>query len=87
VSDQGFIGETEARLRVSSREQTAAEGSELGKSRSCELRLYVCYSAVTCGVWLSKTIIVCVLKAVARRRLVETENPSACATVNWKMCK
>jgi hypothetical protein len=25
--------------------------------------------------------------SVARRRLVETENPSACATVNWNVCK
>jgi hypothetical protein len=30
---------------------------------------------------------VSVLRSVARRRLVETENPSACATVNWKVCK
>jgi hypothetical protein len=28
-----------------------------------------------------------VLRSVARRRPVETENPSACATVNWKFCK
>jgi hypothetical protein len=28
-----------------------------------------------------------VLRSVARRRLVKTENPSACATVNWKMCR
>jgi hypothetical protein len=28
-----------------------------------------------------------VLRSVARRRLVETENPSACATVNCKLCK
>jgi hypothetical protein len=25
--------------------------------------------------------------SVARRRLVKTDNPSACATVNWKLCK
>jgi hypothetical protein len=30
---------------------------------------------------------VSVLRSVARRRLVETENPSACATVNWNLCK
>jgi hypothetical protein len=30
---------------------------------------------------------VSVLRSVARRRLVETENPSACATVNWNVCK
>jgi hypothetical protein len=27
-----------------------------------------------------------VLRSVARRRLVERENPSACAMVNWKVC-
>jgi hypothetical protein len=31
-------------------------------------------------------VVVSVLRSVARRRLVETENPSACATVNWKVC-
>jgi hypothetical protein len=29
-----------------------------------------------------KYYVVSVLRSVARRRLVETENPSACATVN-----
>jgi hypothetical protein len=28
-----------------------------------------------------------VLRSVAGRQLVEEENPSACATVNWKVCK
>jgi hypothetical protein len=32
-----------------------------------------------------RTVIVSVLKSVARRRQVKTENPSACATVDWKM--
>jgi hypothetical protein len=32
-------------------------------------------------------VLVSVLRSVARRRLVETENPSACATVNCKLCK
>jgi hypothetical protein len=26
-------------------------------------------------------------KSVARIRLVMTENPSVCATVNWKVCR
>jgi hypothetical protein len=30
-------------------------------------------------------MVVCVLKSVARRQLVERENPSVCATVNWKV--
>jgi hypothetical protein len=30
---------------------------------------------------------VSVLRSVARGRLVEAENPSACATVNWNVCK
>jgi hypothetical protein len=32
-------------------------------------------------------VLVSVLRSVARRRLVETENPSACATVGCKACK
>jgi hypothetical protein len=30
---------------------------------------------------------VSVLRSVARRRLLETENPSACAAMNWNVCK
>jgi hypothetical protein len=32
-------------------------------------------------------VTVSVLRSVARRWLVESENPSACATVNWSLCK
>jgi hypothetical protein len=32
-------------------------------------------------------VLVSVLGSVARRRLVKTESPSACATVNGKLCK
>jgi hypothetical protein len=35
-------------------------------------------------MWLE--VIVYMLRSVARRRLVETENPSACAMVNCKLC-
>jgi hypothetical protein len=34
----------------------------------------------------SDEVIAFVLRSIARRRLVKTENPSACA-VNWKVCK
>jgi hypothetical protein len=34
-----------------------------------------------------KTLTVCASISVAIRRLVETENPSACATVDCKLCK
>jgi hypothetical protein len=30
-------------------------------------------------------VLISVLRSVARRRLVETEHPSACATVDWKL--
>jgi hypothetical protein len=32
-------------------------------------------------------VIVSVLRSVARRRLLGRENTSACARVNWKLCK
>jgi hypothetical protein len=32
-------------------------------------------------------VTVSVWRSVARRRLVETENLSACATANWSVCK
>jgi hypothetical protein len=34
-----------------------------------------------------KTVIVCVSTSVAKRRLMETKNPSACVTVNCELCK
>jgi hypothetical protein len=34
-----------------------------------------------------KTVTVCVSRSAARRRLVERGNPSACATVDCKLCK
>jgi hypothetical protein len=35
----------------------------------------------------SETFIFPMLRSVARRRLVTTKNPSACATVNCELCK
>jgi hypothetical protein len=34
-----------------------------------------------------ETVVASVLRAISGRRLVETENPSACATVCCKVCK
>jgi hypothetical protein len=40
------------------------------------------------GVILEVTEVqVSVFRSVATSRLVETENSSACATVNWNVCK
>jgi hypothetical protein len=52
---------------------------------ACDLKtLFMCN---IWSVWLNETVLVSVLRSVAGRRLVKTENPSACATVNWKLCK
>jgi hypothetical protein len=32
-------------------------------------------------------VLISVLRSITRRQLVETENPSAYAMVNWKVCK
>jgi hypothetical protein len=44
---------------------------------------------ILCVIFVVIRVLVSVLISVARRRLVETENPSVCvcATVNWKVCK
>jgi hypothetical protein len=34
-----------------------------------------------------ETLTVCASRSVAGKRLVETENPSACATANCNWCK
>jgi hypothetical protein len=41
----------------------------------------------TGNVRFLETCIIPVLRSVARRRLVEIVNPSACATVKCKLCK
>jgi hypothetical protein len=51
-------------------------------------RLYVCYGAVGLEVCnLVRILQFPYYKSVARRRLVKSGNPSACATMSWKMCK
>jgi hypothetical protein len=46
-----------------------------------------CDWKILCVIFLVIRVLVSVLTSVARRRLVETENPDACAAVNWKVCK
>jgi hypothetical protein len=36
---------------------------------------------------LHSEVLISVLRFIARRRLGKTENPSACAMVDWKVCK
>jgi hypothetical protein len=52
---------------------------------ACDLKTLIMYNIWS--VWLSETVLASVLRSVTRRRLVKTENPSACATVKWKVCK
>jgi hypothetical protein len=73
VSDQGFIGETEARLQAVLEYFSVSSRLELWREDLC-----VIIGAWDCGSSL--------LRSVVRRRLVETGNPSACATVNWEVC-
>jgi hypothetical protein len=41
----------------------------------CEKKIYVEY-------WECKTVTVCASKSIAGKRLMESDNPSVCATVN-----
>jgi hypothetical protein len=90
VSDQRFIGETEARLRVVLRRKRHAVVSceeKSCKSTSVKWTLCVLSCSGIGSVRFRETCIIPVLRSVARRRLVGTGNPSACATVNCKVCK
>jgi hypothetical protein len=114
LSDRGFIGETEARLRSqfsvgdSSGRFVVEEDlnmwiedfvwavvSRVGMNNSSssiqEVGLWKVYVWIEVLIYVQylecETVVVSVLRSVARRRLVETGNPSACATVCCKVCK
>jgi hypothetical protein len=62
---------------------------------ACEIEDFVCCIAVKLEVLLKILgvilvviwVLVSVPRSVARRRLVETESPGACAPVTWNVCK
>jgi hypothetical protein len=73
---------------ISSRWDTAAVSSSVASCEQSSSEDFVCAICSNIwSVWFRKTLIVFGLSAVAKRRLVETENPSACATVCCKWCK
>jgi hypothetical protein len=80
VSDQGFIGKTEARCESVLDERQLWKVRNWRRADHVNWRLYV---------WRLRceTVVASVLRAVAGRWLVETENANACATVCCKWCK
>jgi hypothetical protein len=74
------------------RENCGSETSAVQVSSRCELQEYICEVETLCmlsrsgigSVWFRETCIVPVMRSVARTRLVETGNPSACAMVNCR---
>jgi hypothetical protein len=76
VSDQGLIG---ARSRVVLGEFSAWVVKSVSVKRGFMCNIW--------SVWWSETVIIPVLRSVARRRLVKTKKTSARTTVNWKLCK
>jgi hypothetical protein len=55
------------------------------EDRACDLKTLIVYNIWS--VWRSETVLLSVWRSVARRRLLKTENPSACATVTYEACK
>jgi hypothetical protein len=69
-----------------SSERIATRSSEEYRRSACEDLKCDLKTLFMCNTWSvqsSETVIVPVLRSVARRRLVKTGNPSACAAVNW----
>jgi hypothetical protein len=65
---------------------------QIGTRTTEEYRRLACENVkcdwkILCIIFGVIEVIVSVLRSVARRRLVKTENPSACTTVNWKVRK
>jgi hypothetical protein len=50
-------------------------------------RYWKCNWKISDVILVVTEVLASVWRSVARRRLVETDNPSACATVNWNVCK
>jgi hypothetical protein len=71
---------TRTRVRIGTR-STEEKKRSAWEELTCD-----CKAWFMCNIW-SVRLVVSVLIAVARRRLVETGNPSACATVVCKWCK
>jgi hypothetical protein len=88
VPDPGFIGETEVRFTVSLESYWSSHRSEFSVSSWCELwRVLLWIEGLIYVQHLEcETMVVSVLRSVARRRLVEKEDLSACPTVNcsWR---
>jgi hypothetical protein len=56
-------------------------------TRGRPVRNVKCDWKILCVIFVVIRVLVSVPISIARRRLVETENPSAYTTVNWKVCK
>jgi hypothetical protein len=64
------------------------ESSSTCEDFKCDVETLCMLSCRGIGsVWFRETFIIPLLRSAARRRLVETENPSACATVKCELCK